>query len=83
VNEAEVRKKLLEILRKIAPEVDLDSLDPGKSLRTQADLDSVSILQLVVAIHGELGVDVPETEYRELETLERAVAYLTPRVGSG
>jgi acyl carrier protein len=80
VSEAEVRSKLLEILRRIAPEVDPSTLDPRKSLRAQADLDSVSIMELVVAIHRELGVDVPEAEYRNLETLDGAVQYLTARV---
>jgi acyl carrier protein len=80
VSAAEVRAKLLGILRRIAPEVDFASLDPAKSMRVQADLDSVSLMQLVAGIHRELGVNVPETEYDELETLNRAVAYLTPRV---
>jgi hypothetical protein len=40
-------------------------------------------MELVVAIHRELGVDVPEPEYRELETLDGAVKYLTARVGGG
>ena len=83
VTEADVRGKLLEILRRIAPEVDAASLDPAESLRVQADLDSVSIMEMVVAIHRELGVDVPETEYRELETLDGAVAYLTARAEPG
>jgi acyl carrier protein len=83
VTEAEVRAKLLGILRRIAPEVDPASLDPAKSLRVQADLDSVSIREMVVAIHQELGVDVPEIEYRELETLDGAAAYLTARAAGG
>jgi acyl carrier protein len=83
VSEAEVRSKLFAMLRRIAPEVNPASLDPRKSLRAQADLDSVSIMELVVAIHRELGVDVPETEYRELETLDGAVSYLAARLARG
>jgi acyl carrier protein len=78
--EVAVRSKLLELLGRIAPEIDPAALDPRESLRAQADLDSVSIMELVVAIHRELGVDVPETEYRELDTLDGAVEYLTGRL---
>jgi acyl carrier protein len=78
--EVAVRSKLLELLGRIAPEIDPATLDPRESLRAQADLDSVSIMELVVAVHRELGVDVPETEYRELDTLDGAVEYLAGRL---
>jgi acyl carrier protein len=79
-SEGAVRSKLLDMLARIAPEIEPAALDPGRSLRVQADLDSVSIMELVVAIHRELGVDVPETDYRELDTLDGAVRYLTARL---
>jgi acyl carrier protein len=78
--EGTVRSKLLEMLGRIAPEIDPTTLDPARSLRAQADLDSVSIMELVVAIHRELGVDIPETDYRELDTLGGAVEYLAARL---
>lgn len=81
--EVAVRTKLLEMLRRIAPEIDPATLDPRESLRAQADLDSVSIMELVVAIHRELGIDVPETDYRELDTLDGAVRYLAARLPWG
>jgi acyl carrier protein len=74
---------LLDMLGRIAPEIDPASLDSGRSLRAQADLDSVGIMELVVAIHRELGVDVPETDYRELDTLDGAVRYLTAQLTGG
>jgi acyl carrier protein len=83
VSEREVRAKLLEMLRRIAPEFDPGTLDPRKSLRTQADLDSVSIMELVVSIHRELGIDVPETDYGELDTLDGATQYLAARLPRG
>jgi len=69
------------VLRKVAPDVDLVALDSGVDLREQADLDSVDFLNLVVGLHQALGVDVPETDYDELTTLDGAVAYLERRLG--
>ena len=69
------------MLRKVAPDVDLVALDSGVDLREQADLDSVDFLNLVVGLHQALGVDVPETDYDELTTLDGAVAYLERRLG--
>jgi acyl carrier protein len=81
MTEEQIRSALLEQLRRVAPDVDPAALDPAADLREQADLDSVDVANLVVALHEELGVDVPETDYRELETVDRAVAYLSGRLG--
>lgn len=83
MTESEVREKVLLVLRRIAPEVDPASLDPGESLRRQADLDSVDVANLIVGLHETLGVDVPETDYDELGTLDGAVTYLAGRLAAG
>jgi len=80
MNQSDVREGVLRVLRRIAPEVDVRSLDPGQSLRVQADLDSVDLMNFVVGLDEELGVDVPETDYGELETLDGAVSYLSSRL---
>ncbi|NIP60871.1 MAG: acyl carrier protein [Gemmatimonadetes bacterium] len=80
MNETELRERVIGVLRRIAPEVDPSSVDSGESLRRQADLDSVDVMNFVVGLHEELGVDVPETDYAELETLDGAVSYLSRRL---
>jgi acyl carrier protein len=83
VTDEEIRDVLVDTLDGIAPDIDVASLDPGMDLRRQADLDSVDIASLVVTLHEELGVDVPETDYGELTTLDGAVAYLSRRMAKG
>jgi acyl carrier protein len=75
-----VRAVFLEAIRHVAPDVDLESLDPRADLRRRADLDSVDIANLVVALHEQLGVDVPESDYAELTTIDGAVTYLKRRL---
>lgn len=83
MSDSEVRDRLFAVLRRIAPEVDPSSLDPKESLRKQADLDSVDVMNLVVGLHEDLGVDIPETDYDKLETVDDAVSYLTGRLEGG
>jgi acyl carrier protein len=52
-------------------------------LRQQFDLDSMDVLNVVIAIHRRLNVDVPETDYSKLATLNGAVHYLASRLGVG
>jgi acyl carrier protein len=76
VSEAEIRQIVRETLSNVAPEVDLDSIDPGKDLRDQIDIDSVDFLNFVIGLHKELGVDIPDADVPKLATLNGCVAYL-------
>jgi acyl carrier protein len=77
MNPAEVRAVIVDELSRIAPEVDLDAIDPAGDLREQIDLDSMDFLNLVTALHERLKVAIPEADYPKLATLEGAVAYLS------
>jgi len=77
------RAAIVAALSRIAPEVDVEVLDASADLREEADLDSVDFMNLVVALHEELGVDIPESDYDQLSTLDEMVAYLASRSGPG
>lgn len=77
----EIRRIALHALGDIAPEADLDAVDPGADLREELDLDSVDFLRFVIAVGKELEVDVPEIDYPKLLTLDDAVVYLSERAG--
>ena len=49
-------------------------------MRDQVDLDSIDWLNFLLGLHGALGVDIPETDYAALVTLDDLVAYLRTRV---
>jgi acyl carrier protein len=72
----QVRQAFLESLGQIAPEGDLDHLRPDRPLRDQLDIDSYDFLQLVIALHERLGIDIPEADYQRLVTLQGALDYL-------
>ncbi len=76
MNAVDIRSVLLEELGNVAPEADLDALDPKADLREAIDIDSMDFLNWVAAIHTRLGVDIPERHYAKLRTLAGAVDYL-------
>jgi acyl carrier protein len=67
---------VLRALSRIAPEADLTALDPNEDLREQLDLDSVDFLNVMVALHEELGIEIPEADYAKVRTLAGCTAYL-------
>ena len=71
---------MLQELSNIAPEVETDQIDPTLDLREQIDLDSMDILNLVIAIHEATGVDIPEADYPQMASLAGSIAYLRTRI---
>jgi acyl carrier protein len=82
MDEPELRANVLATLCRIAPEVAPDEIAPGTPLRDQVDLDSMDWLNFLVALHGRLGMDIPEADYRKLVTLDDLVAYLAVRLAA-
>jgi len=74
------RAVVVEVLHEIAPEVDLATVDLGADLRTEIDLDSMDFLNLVESIAERTGVQVPESDYEQVRSLDGLVAYVAARV---
>lgn len=72
----DVEQRVLQIFLDIAPDVDPAALDRAVAFREQFDFDSMDTLNFAIALHQAFGIDVPETDYRELASLNSAVAYV-------
>jgi acyl carrier protein len=80
MTEADIRDTVVDVLRGIAPEVEPADLVAGQPLREQVDLDSMDWLNVLQGLHLRMGVDIPESDYARLVTLDDIVAYLAARV---
>lgn len=78
-----IKQVIVDTLKRIAPEIDTESIQSSASLRDQLDLDSMDFLNFVLALHDRLGVDIPEADYSRLSTLDGAMAYLASKTGAG
>ena len=79
----QIRQAVIDALSSVAPEGDYAHLRPDRPLRDQLDIDSFDFLKVVIHLHELLGIDIPESDYRKLATLEDAVSYLAARGNSG
>ena len=77
----ELRAVVIEELGNIAPETDAGTIDPDDDLREALDIDSLDFLNFLAALHKRLGINVPESDYTKLLSVNGAVAYLTNRKG--
>lgn len=72
----EIRATVLRILGGIAPEADLEALQPDAPLRDQLDIDSIDFMNFLIAVDKELHLDIPESDYGKVATLARCVDHL-------
>jgi len=76
----EIKQQIFNGLLDIAPEVELDELDPNENLREELDIDSYDFLSLLIGLNESLGVEIPESDYEKLVSLNDLVAYLAERI---
>ena len=79
---ASIRDTVLRLLADVAPEADLSTLAAGERIRDQIDIDSMDALNFLIAVDAALGVDIPESDYPRLATLDSIVAYIEQRLGA-
>ncbi len=79
MNATELRPLVFAELRKIAPELEEGDVAPDKLLRDQVDLDSMDWLNFLIAVHQRFGVEISESDYAVLDTLDRICEYVAAR----
>lgn len=77
---AQLQRTVLQVLHGIAPEVDVAALASERPLRQQVDLDSMDWLHFLIGLHQRLGVDIPESDYARLVTLDDVLDHLQARL---
>jgi acyl carrier protein len=80
MTESDIREIVKRALNNIAPEIDVDTIDPGKDLREQMDIDSVDFLNFVIGLHKELNIEIPDADVAKLATFNGCITYLTSRL---
>jgi acyl carrier protein len=72
----QLRGIIFDTLLRIAPECAPAGLAPARPLRDQVDLGSLDWTNFLTALEERLGVEIPETDWAQLVTLDDLLAYL-------
>ncbi len=78
----QIRRALIDSILAVAPEADFDAVRPDRPVRDQIDIDSFDFLTVLENLHERLGVNVPESDYGKMITLDGSVAYLAQRLAA-
>lgn len=78
----DIRTKLLSLLTTVAPDIEPESVQPGRALRDQFDFDSMDALHFATAISEAFGIEIAETEYPKLASLRAAGEFVQQRLAA-
>lgn len=70
MNEQEIMELVHKSLFDIAPELEGEAIETDVPLRDQFDIDSMDFLNLMIALHEATGVEIPESAYSLVATVQ-------------
>jgi acyl carrier protein len=76
MTDTELTNLVKSTLYRIAPDLEGEAVLTDIPFRDQFEIDSMDLLNFVIALHKATGLDIPERDYAKLETLSGCVAYL-------
>ena len=80
MTETEIRETIIAGLSQIAPEADFEELSPTENIREELDIDSFDFLNFLIGLDDKLGVEIPESDYEKLISMNDLVGYLQERI---
>ena len=81
---AQSEQEILDGLAEIVNEetgLAADAVQPGKSFTDDLDIDSISMMTIVVNAEEKFGVKIPDEEVKNLKTVGDAVNYIVKAQG--
>ena len=71
----DIRTELADIVNEVTG-VPVDSVQLDKSFSDDLDIDSLSMVEVVVACEEKFGVSIPDDEVKNLKTVGDAVSFI-------
>jgi len=76
-----VEQKVLEIVAQQLGK-NVYQITPEASFRDDLGADSLDVVELVMALEEEFGVEIPDEDAEKIQTVGQAIDYLKEKVGS-
>jgi acyl carrier protein len=71
----DIRAELAEIVNEVAG-IPVDDVQLDKSFVDDLDVDSLSMVEIVVAAEEKFGVEIPDDQVKNLKTVGDAVSFI-------
>ena len=76
MNDQEIKATILQLLLKIAPDIDPEEVEMDNNIREVFDIDSFDFLQFIIGLDEKFGIKTAEEEYGEITSLNAMISYI-------
>ena len=80
MNQDELKQLVVTAIQKVAPEMEECDIDPDEAIREECDMDSMDFLNLLTALKSSSGVNIPEGDYSQVNTLNKMLEYISEKI---
>lgn len=75
MTQEQIKSAIIEQILEIAPDIDEADIIPDKNIQRSLEIDSFDFLKILMNLSEILGVEVPESDYAKVDTLDHMCAY--------
>lgn len=75
MTQEQIKKTIIDQILEIAPDIEEGDIVSDKNLQRSLEIDSFDFLKILTALNEILGVEVPESDYAKVDTLEHMTQY--------
>lgn len=76
----EIKSAIIGQILEIAPDISPDEIKPNENIQRSLEIDSFDFLKILTALHEKIGVEIPESDYSKVDTLESMADYFIGRL---
>jgi acyl carrier protein len=80
MTQEQIKMAIIGQILEIAPDIDEADIVPDKNIQRSLEIDSFDFLKILTALNEVLGVEVPESDYAAVDTLEHMAEYFAQRI---
>jgi len=75
----DIRRAVQATIKSIVPDTDVQRVRADRPLRQQIEFDSMDWLNIIADLRDRLSIEIPESDYGRLATLDSIVSYVASR----
>ena len=76
MEKSEIITVLTELITKCQPNFSAETLSNDMNIRTDFDLDSIRIMEMIGEIEDRFDIEIPDRKLRELQTVGQIIAFI-------
>jgi len=76
----QITKAIITQILEIAPDIDEADIIPDKNIQRSLEIDSFDFLKILTALNEVVGIEVPESDYGAVDTVEHMSEYFARRL---